>query len=59
MSVKNYSIKNRPRENIEAEEIFLDAEAVRSIEEKGKLEQPIREKNFITQSLLCLVSIKQ
>ncbi len=47
MSLKKYLIKNRGKENIEAEEIFLDAEAIQSIEEKGKLEQPIKSRNFI------------
>jgi penicillin-binding protein 2 len=46
MALKKYSIKDRARENIEAEEIFLDAEAIRSIEEKGKLEKPIKRRNF-------------
>lgn len=47
MKLKKYFIKKRFRENIEAEEIFLDAEAIRSLEEKGKLEQPIKRSNFI------------
>ncbi|MFH1671210.1 MAG: penicillin-binding protein 2, partial [Candidatus Portnoybacteria bacterium] len=47
MSLTKYFIKNKARESIEAEEIFLDAEAVRSIEEKGKLEQLIKGRNFI------------
>lgn len=47
MNLKKYFIKGRERENIEAEEIFMDAEAVRSMEEKGKLEQPIKPRNFI------------
>jgi len=47
MGLKKYFIKSREQESIEAEEIFLDIEAVRSIEEKGKLEQPIRHRNFI------------
>jgi penicillin-binding protein 2 len=46
MELKKYFIKNRERENIEAEEIFLDAEAIRSLEEKGKLERPIKRRNF-------------
>ncbi|MFH1461046.1 MAG: hypothetical protein ABIF84_01330, partial [Patescibacteria group bacterium] len=45
--LKKYLVKYRDRENIEAEEIFLDAEAIRSIEEKGKLEQPIKSRNFL------------
>ena len=39
MKLKKYFIKNKVREDIEAEEIFLDAEAIRSLENKGKLEQ--------------------
>src|SRR3989339_1428550 len=44
---KKYFIKHRLSESVEAEEIFLDAQAVRSMEEKGKLEKPIRGRNFI------------
>jgi len=44
---KKYFVKHRLSESIEAEEIFLDAEAVRSMEEKGKLEKPIKGRNFI------------
>jgi len=47
LGLKKYFVKHRGREDIEAEEIFLDAEAIRSIEEKGKLEQPIKNCNFI------------
>ena len=47
MIKKKYFIKHRSSESIEAEEIFLDAEAVRSIEEKGKMEKPIKKRNFI------------
>ncbi|NQV00869.1 MAG: penicillin-binding protein 2 [Parcubacteria group bacterium] len=47
MSRKKYFIKNKVKENVEAEEIFLDAEAIRSLEEKGKLEKPIKRRNFI------------
>lgn len=46
MRLKKYFIARRLKENVEAEEIFLDAEAVRSIEEKGKMEQPISRRNF-------------
>ena len=62
MQLKKYFIKRQTRENIEAEEIFLDAEAVRSIEEKGKLEHPIKSRNFILfyvaiiLGILCLFS---
>lgn len=47
MGLKKYFIKSRKGENIEAEEIFLDAEAIRTMEEKGKLERPIKSRNFI------------
>lgn len=46
MARKKYFIKDRVKEDIEAEEIFLDAEAIRSLEEKGKLEKPIKRRNF-------------
>ncbi|MBU2068577.1 penicillin-binding protein 2 [Patescibacteria group bacterium] len=60
LGLKKYFVKYRDRENIEAEEIFLDTEAVRSIEEKGKLEQPIKNRNFVlfyVLILVCLVSL--
>ncbi|MFH1551980.1 MAG: penicillin-binding protein 2 [bacterium] len=60
MWLKKYFIKNKARENIEAEEIFLDAEAIRSLEEKGKLEQSIKHRNFIFLYLLvifCLLGL--
>lgn len=47
MGLKKYFIKPSHRESIEAEEIFLDTEAIRSLEKKGKLEQPIKNRNFI------------
>ncbi len=47
LGLKKYFVKHVNRESIEAEEIFLDAQAVRSMEEKGKLEQPIKSRNFI------------
>ncbi len=58
MSLKKYFVRKREQENIEAEEIFLDAEAVCSIEEKGKLEHPIKKRNFFFFYFLiiaCLV----
>lgn len=57
MRLKKYFIKRQTRENIEAEEIFLDAEAVRSIEEKGKLEHPIKSRNFILFYLFIILGI--
>jgi penicillin-binding protein 2 len=57
MELKKYSIKTTSRENIEAEEIFLDAEAIRSLEDKGKLEQPIKSRNFILFYILIVVSL--
>ncbi|MBU1563466.1 penicillin-binding protein 2 [Patescibacteria group bacterium] len=60
LGLKKYFVKYRDRESIEAEEIFLDTEAVRSIEEKGKLEQPIKNRNFVLFYILitiCLVSL--
>ena len=39
MPLKKYRLKNNLSQSIEAEEIFLDAEAIRSIEDKGKMEK--------------------
>jgi len=58
MGQKKYFIKNKAREDIEAEEIFLDAEAIRSLKDKGKLEQPIKRHNFFllyTLIVICLL----
>ncbi len=52
--LKKYFVKHSNRGDIEAEEIFLDVEAIRSIEEKGKLEQPIKNRNFIFFFILIL-----
>jgi len=60
MELKKYFIKNKAREDIEAEEIFLDAEAIRSLEDKGKLEQPIKRRNFFlfyALIIVCLVGL--
>lgn len=57
LGLKKYFVKHRGREDIEAEEIFLDAEAIRSIEEKGKLEQPIKNCNFIFFFILIVFSL--
>ncbi len=60
MGLKKYFIKNKAREDIEAEEIFLDAEAIRSLEDKGKLEQPINRRNFFlfyALIIVCLVGL--
>ncbi len=57
MQLKKYFIKRQTRENIEAEEIFLDAEAVRSIEEKGKLEHPIKSRNFVFFYIAIIIGI--
>ena len=57
MQLKKYFIKRQTREDIEAEEIFLDAEAVRSIEAKGKLENPIKSRNFILFFLMIVLGI--
>ena len=57
MQLKKYFIKRQTRENIEAEEIFLDAEAVKSIEAKGKLEHPIKNLNFIIFYALIILGI--
>lgn len=54
MGLKKYFIKHNFKENIEAEEIFLDAEAERSLEAKGKLEQPIKNRNFIFLYILIV-----
>ncbi|MFH1612053.1 MAG: penicillin-binding protein 2 [bacterium] len=58
MSLKKYFIRRRKGESIEAEEIFLDAEAVKSIEDKGKMERPIKRRNFIlfySFIILCFI----
>lgn len=57
MESKKYFIKTRTRESIEAEEIFLDAEAIRSMEEKGKLEKPIKRRNFVLFYVLIIISL--
>jgi len=60
MGLKKYFIKSRIEENIETEEVFLDAEAIRSLEEKGKLEYPVRRRNFILFYILivgCLLGL--
>ncbi len=57
MGLKKYFIRNKGGESIEAEEIFLDAEAVRSMEEKGKLEQPIKHRNLILLYALIAFSL--
>jgi len=51
---KKYSVQRKARENIEAEEIFLDAEAVQSLEAKGKLEKPIKGRNFVIAYLIAV-----
>jgi penicillin-binding protein 2 len=55
MELKKYFIKNRAQEDIETEEIFLDAQAIRSLEDKGKLEQPIKRRNFFLFYALIIV----
>jgi len=57
LGLKKYSVKYRDRESIEAEEIFLDTEAIRSIEEKGKLEQPIKNRNFVLFYILIIACL--
>jgi len=57
MELKKYFIKNKAREDIEAEEIFLDAEAIRSLEDKGKLEQPIKRRNFFLFYALIIICL--
>ena len=60
MQQKKYFIKDKRQEDIEAEEIFLDAQAIRSLEEKGKLEHPIKNRNFIlfyTLIIFCLFAL--
>ncbi len=57
MERKKYFIKNRAKEDIEAEEIFLDAEAIRSLEEKGKLEKPIKRRSFILFYLIIIFGL--
>ncbi len=57
MGLKKYFVKNKAREDIEAEEIFLDAREIRSLEDKGKLEQPIRRRNFFLFYVLIVVCL--
>jgi len=60
LGLKKYLVKHQDRESIEAEEIFLDVEAIRSIEEKGKLEQPVKNRNFVLfffLIIICLVGL--
>ena len=57
MGLKKYRVKNKLAENIEAEEIFLDAEAIRSIDDKGKMEQPIKQRTFIAFFLVIVLGI--
>lgn len=57
MSLKKYRVKNSSAESIEAEEIFLDAEAIRSIEDKGKMEQPIKERTFVLFYLVIIFGL--
>ncbi|MFC1700549.1 penicillin-binding protein 2 [Patescibacteria group bacterium] len=57
MGLKKYFIKNKVGESIEAEEVFLDAEAARAIEEKGKMEQPIKKRNFILFYFIVVVCL--
>lgn len=57
MGLKKYFIKHNFRESIEAEEIFLDSEAERSLEEKGKLEQPIKNRNFVFLYILIVACL--
>ena len=57
MGLKKYFVRNKAREDIEAEEIFLDAQAIRSLEDKGKLEQPIKHRNFFLFYVLIIVCL--
>ncbi|MAF20816.1 MAG: penicillin-binding protein 2 [Parcubacteria group bacterium] len=57
MGLKKYFIGNRARKDIDAEEIFLDVEAMRSLEEKGKIEQPIKSLNFILFYVLIIICL--
>lgn len=57
MALKKYSVKTDYRENVETEEIFLDAELIRSLEDKGKLEQPIKSRNFILFYILTIAAL--
>lgn len=57
MGLKKYFVRNKAKQNIEAEEIFLDAQAIRSLEEKGKLEQPIKRRNFFVFFFLIIACL--
>jgi len=51
---KRYYVKNDSRNTIETEEVFLDAEALRSLEEKGKLERKISSKRITILYIIIL-----
>ena len=55
MAQKKYFIRDKAQKDIEAEEIFLDAEAIRSLEEKGKMEQPINARSFVFFYVIVIV----
>lgn len=58
MNLKKYFIKKKEKETVEAEEIFLDAAAIRSMEDKGKMEKPIKSLNFVVfYALVVLILI--
>ncbi len=55
--LKKYFVRRNESSDIEAEEIFLDSEAIRSLERKGKLEKPISALNFIIFFILIVFSL--
>ncbi len=57
MELKKYFVKNKAKESIETEEIFLDAEAIHSLEEKGKMEQPVKHRNFFLFYALIVICL--
>lgn len=57
MSFKKYFIKKKEKETVEAEEIFLDAAAIRSMEDKGKMEKPIKPRNFVVFYILVVLTL--
>ena len=55
--IKNYFVKSCNETHIEAEEVFWDKEAIKSMEEKGKMEKPISSRNFVIFFAIVLLSL--
>jgi len=55
--LKKYRIDIQKKEDIEAEEIFLDAKVLDSEEKKDKLEKPIESRNFFFLFFLIIIGL--